>query len=90
MTYKALKACLISAGEGAAKSHQQWSPRLYEAVGALLADAEAAGVVRGGVDTLELMRLLHAITVAAEKSPDHAGQVKVLLGIMTDGLCPRS
>src|SRR5271157_692409 len=48
MKYKALKACLISAGEGAARSHQQWAPRLREAVGALLAGAEKAGAVRPG------------------------------------------
>ncbi len=90
MTYKALKACLASAGEGAVKSHHEWSKRLHEDVGALLADAKAAGAVRGELESPELMRLLHAITVAAEKSPDPAGQVKVLLGIMTDGLCPRS
>ena len=86
MTYKALKACLISAGEGAAKSHQQWAPRLYESVGALLAGAEKAGAVRGGLEPIDLMKLIHAITVAAEKSPDSAAQVKRLLGIMTDGL----
>ncbi len=84
--YKALKACLITAGEGAAKSHQQWAPRLYEAVGALLAAAEKAGAVRGGLEPMDLMKLIHAITVAAEKSPDSAAQAKKLLGIMTDGL----
>ena len=50
MTYRALKACLISAGEGAAKSHKQWAPRLQEAVGALLTAAEKAGAVRGGLN----------------------------------------
>ena len=78
MTYKALKACLISAGEGTVKSHKQWAPRLYEAVGALLAAAEKAGVVRSGLEPVDLMKLIHAITVAAEKSPDSAAQVKRL------------
>jgi AcrR family transcriptional regulator len=86
MTYKALKACLVSAGEGRMKSHKQWGPRLYEAVGALLSSAEKAGAVRGGLEPTDLMKLLHAITAAAEKSPDSAGQVKKLLAIMTDGL----
>jgi AcrR family transcriptional regulator len=90
MTYKALKACLISAGEGAAKSHQQWAQRLREAIGALLAAAEKAGAIRGGLEPMDLMKLVHAITVAAEKSPDSAAQVKRLLGIMTDGLVRRS
>ncbi|MGA2480613.1 MAG: TetR/AcrR family transcriptional regulator [Spirochaetia bacterium] len=90
MTYKALKACLISAGEGAMKSHKQWAPRLYDAVGALLAAAEKAGVVRSGLEPMDLMKLVHAITVAAEKSPDSAAQVKRLLGIMTDGLVSKS
>jgi hypothetical protein len=33
---------------------------------------------------------VHAITVAAEKSPDSTAQVKLLLGIMTDGLAPQA
>jgi AcrR family transcriptional regulator len=90
MTYKPLKACLASAGEGAVKSHHEWSIRLQAAVGDLLVDAEKAGVVRAGLAPMDLVKLVHAITVAAEKSPDSAAHVAMLLGIMTDGLGPKS
>jgi hypothetical protein len=38
------------------------------------------------LEAMDLLKLVHAITVAAEKSPDSAAQVKRLLAIMTDGL----
>ena len=90
MTYRALKACLAQAGESAAKSQRQWFARLQDEIGKLLADGEAAGVVHRGLEPMGLIGLIHAITVVAEKSPDSARQVEVLLGIMIDGLCPRS
>ena len=88
ITYRALKACLVSSGDGR-NSPGKWKDRLVEAGATLLKNAEKAGAVRQGLNASDLLRLVHAITVAAEKSPDCAAQVRLLLGIMTDGLAKK-
>jgi AcrR family transcriptional regulator len=88
MTYKALKACLVSSGNGK-HSPGEWKERLVEAGATLLKAAEKAGAVRGGLDAADLLRLVHAITAAAEKAPDSNAQTRLLLGIMMDGLAKK-
>ncbi|HKT03869.1 MAG TPA: helix-turn-helix domain-containing protein [Rugosimonospora sp.] len=57
--------------------------RLYEASGALLDAARAAGTVRADVRPPDLLRLGHGIAVAAERVPEDADR---LLGVVLDGL----
>jgi AcrR family transcriptional regulator len=85
MGSRALKTCLIGSSPGRL-SRGNWKERLIEAGGALLEAAEKEGVVRKGLDGTDLLRLVHAITVAAEKAPDPSAQARVLLQVMTDGL----
>ncbi len=85
MSNRALKACLISSSPGRL-SRGNWKERLIAAGGALLEAAEQEGAVRKGLDANDLLHLVHAITVAAEKAPDPAAQARLLLQVMTDGL----
>ena len=54
----------------------------------LLARAQQAGVVRSDVDPKDLMRLVHAVNIATEKTPD-PGQADRMLTLILDGLRPR-
>ncbi len=85
MANRALKACVMSASPGRL-SRGNTTERLVEAGAALLAAAEKAGAVRPGLGASDLLHLVHAVTVAAEKAPDPAGQARLLLQVMTDGL----
>jgi len=84
---RALKACLVSTSPGRL-SRGNWKERLIGAGAALLEAAENVGAVRTGLDANDLLQLVHAITVAAERSPDPSAQAHRLLKVMTDGLRP--
>ena len=55
---------------------------------ALLARAQQAGVVRPDADAGDLMRLVHAVSIATEKAPD-PGQADRMLALILDGLRPQ-
>ena len=85
MNNRALKACVIS-DSPSRLHHGNWKERLVGAGAGLLQAAEREGVVRKGLDGNDLLHLVHAITVAAEKAPDPPAQARLLLRVMTDGL----
>jgi len=51
----------------------------------LLARAQQAGVVRPDADAKDLIRLVHAVNIATEKTPD-PGQADRMLALILDGL----
>jgi AcrR family transcriptional regulator len=53
----------------------------------LLERAQQAGVVRADADAGDLIRLVHAVSIATEKSPD-PGQADRMLALILDGLRP--
>ena len=52
----------------------------------LLVNAQRAGVIRGDVTAMDVMRLVHGIAVSSEKDPGRAG---LLLSITLDGLAAK-
>jgi AcrR family transcriptional regulator len=52
----------------------------------ILGRAQAAGVVRADADPTDLLRLVHAISLTAERTPDDHGQAGRLLTLVLDGL----
>ncbi len=59
---------------------------LVAAATALLSRAQQAGVVRPDVTPTDLLRLSHAIAVAAQRAADGADQAERLLSLMLDGV----
>src|SRR5579859_3511179 len=55
----------------------------------LLKGAQQAGVVRADADAGDLIRLVHAVNIATEKSPD-PGQADRMLALILDGLRPQA
>jgi AcrR family transcriptional regulator len=56
------------------------------AAGTLLKRAQEAGVVRADADATDLLRLVHAVSMAVEREPSDRGQADRLLGLIMDGL----
>jgi AcrR family transcriptional regulator len=56
------------------------------AASALLKRAQEAGVVRADADATDLLRLVHAVSMAVEREPSDRGQADRLLGLVMDGL----
>jgi AcrR family transcriptional regulator len=59
---------------------------MREAGTALVRHAQEAGEVRGDVDVADLLKLGHAIALAAEHAPDGPDQADRLLALVMDGL----
>src|ERR1017187_8852413 len=59
---------------------------IRESAGTLLSRAQQAGVVRADADAKDLLRLVHAISMAVEREPADVGQADRLLGFILDGL----
>ncbi len=52
----------------------------------LLKRAQEAGVVRADADATDMLRLVHAVSMAVEREPADRGQADRLLGLIMDGL----
>ena len=59
---------------------------LRAAATALLTRAQRAGAVRPDVQPVDLLRLSHAVAVAAERAADGADQTDRLLSLMLNGV----
>jgi AcrR family transcriptional regulator len=62
---------------------------IYGAADELLIRAKEAGAVRPDADGRDLMRLVHAVNIAAQHTPTDPGQRDRLIGIILDGLKPQ-
>src|ERR1700735_5679916 len=62
---------------------------IYGAADELLIRAKEAGAVRPDADGRDLMRLVHAVNIAAQHTPTAPGQRDRLIGIILDGLKPQ-
>jgi AcrR family transcriptional regulator len=63
---------------------------IYGAADELLIRAKEAGAVRPDADARDLMRLVHAVNIAAQHTPADPGQPDRLIGIILDGLKPQA
>ena len=64
------------------------SKQIKEAAESLLTRAQQAGAVRTDVDPKDLMRLVHAVNIATEKTPE-PGQADRMLALILDGMRPQ-
>jgi AcrR family transcriptional regulator len=62
---------------------------IRDSADALLSRAQKAGVVREDVDAKDLIRLVHAVNIAAQHAPTDPQQTDRLLGLVLDGLRPQ-
>jgi AcrR family transcriptional regulator len=65
------------------------SAAIMDAAGTLLKRAQQAGVVRADADAGDLIRLMHAVSLATQRAPGDPGQTDRMLGLILDGLRPQ-
>lgn len=87
-TYRGLSRALMAAQSDKASALSRCSLPLRDAGSMLLARAQQAGAVRGGVDIADLMQLTNAISLAVEQSPDDPELADRLLMLTLTGLRP--
>jgi AcrR family transcriptional regulator len=62
---------------------------ICDAADILLKRAQQAGEVRADADAGDLIRLVHAVNIAAQRAPTDPGQSERLLSLILDGLRPQ-
>ena len=83
-TYRGLSKALMSASPASALS--RCGTPMREAGTTLLTRAQKAGTVRADVQITDLLRLTHAIALAAEESPEDTTLADRLLSLTLNGL----
>ena len=87
-TKKNLSSSLMS-GPNKSEVATSCSAMVREAATKLLADAQATGQVRGDVDAIDLLRMSHALAIAADQPYSHPDQGERLMSVLLAGLRPQ-
>jgi AcrR family transcriptional regulator len=85
-TKRSLSSALLATLDKDSEFLSACSLVIRESAGTLLSRAQQAGVVRADADAKDLLRLVHAISMAVEREPADVGQADRLLGFILDGL----
>ncbi len=86
-TKKNLSSSLMS-GPGKSEVASSCSAMVREAATGLLAAAQRAGQVRGDIDAIDLLRMSHALAIAADVPYSRPDQGERLLSVLLAGLRP--
>ena len=87
-TKKNLSSSLMS-GPNKSEVATSCSAMVREAATRLLAEAQATGQVRGDVDAIDLLRMSHALAIAADQPYSHPDQGERLMSVLLAGLRPQ-
>ena len=85
-TKRSLTSALLTTLDKDSELLSACSCRIREAATSLLTRAQDAGAVRADASATDLLRLVHAISLAVERDPADRGQADRLLGLILDGL----
>jgi AcrR family transcriptional regulator len=86
-TKKNLSSSLMS-GPNKSEVATSCSAMVREAATKLLAEAQRTGQVRGDVDAIDLLRMSHALAIAADLPYSHPDQGERLMSVLLAGLRP--
>jgi AcrR family transcriptional regulator len=88
-TKKNLSSSLMSGPNKSSEVATSCSAMVREAATKLLAEAQATGQVRGDVDAVDLLRMSHALAIAADLPHSHPDQGERLMSVLLAGLRPQ-
>lgn len=88
-TKKNLSSSLMS-GPNKSEVATSCSAMVREAATKLLAGAQRTGQVRGDVDAVDLLRMSHALAIAADQPYSHPDQGERLMSVLLAGLRPQA
>jgi AcrR family transcriptional regulator len=87
-TKKNLSSSLMSGPNKSSEVATSCSTMVREAATKLLAEAQRTGQVRGDVDAIDLLRMSHALAIAADLPHSHPDQGERLMSVLLAGLRP--
>ena len=87
-TKKNLSSALMS-GPNKSEVATSCSTMVREAAAKLLADAQRTGQVRSDVDVVDVLRMSHALAIAADLPHSHPDQGERLMSVLLAGLRPQ-
>jgi AcrR family transcriptional regulator len=85
-TKQTLVSALMAAEDGESAVRSYCSKLIRDTVDDLVARAQKAGQIRADASATDLLKLVHGIAVAADRSPDDDGLAGRMLGLVIDGL----
>jgi AcrR family transcriptional regulator len=85
-TKRSLTSAMLATLDKDSELMSACSAMLRESAAALLARAQQAGEVRADAQALDLLRLVHAVSMAVQRAPADAGQADRMIGLVMDGL----
>jgi AcrR family transcriptional regulator len=85
-TKQTLVSALMAAEDGESAVRSYCSKLVRDTVDDLVTRAQKAGRIRADASSLDLLKLVHGIAVAADRSPEDDGLAGRMLGLVIDGL----
>ena len=89
-TKRSLTSALLASFGKDSELLSSCSAVIFGAAESLLARAQQEGTVRADADAMDLIRLVHAVNIAAQHTSADPGQSDRLLGLILDGLRPQA
>jgi AcrR family transcriptional regulator len=88
-TKRSLTAAMVATLGKDSELMSTCSKLIKDSAEALLARAQQAGVVREDVNSTDLIRLMHGVSMVTEYAPGDPGQADRMLELILDGLRPQ-
>jgi AcrR family transcriptional regulator len=89
-TKRSLTSALVATLGKDSEVLSKCSKLIRDSADSLLARAQQAGVVRTDVNSVDLIRLVHGVSMVTEYAPGDPGQADRMLTLILDGLRPQA
>jgi len=87
-TKRTLTAAMVATLDKDSELMSTCSKLIRDAGDSLIARCKQAGVVRADVNSTDVVRLVHGISMVTERTPNEPGQADRMLALVLDGLRP--
>ena len=88
-TKRTLTAAMVATLDKDSELMSTCSKLIRDAGDSLIARCKQAGVVRADVNSTDVVRLVHGISMVTERTPNEPGQADRMLALVLDGLRPQ-
>jgi AcrR family transcriptional regulator len=85
-TKRSLTSAMLATLDKDSELMSACSALMRQSAAALLAGAQEAGDVRRDIQSADLLRLVHGVSMVAQRAPADAGQADRMIGLIMDGL----
>jgi AcrR family transcriptional regulator len=85
-TKRSLTSALLANLDKDSELLSSCSAMMRQSADALLTRAQDAGVVRRDAQSVDVLRMVHGISMVAQRTPADAGQADRMIGLIMDGL----